>query len=559
MRHLHARIIVAMLLGCVTYSSADAQQAIDMDKLWREQRHAVASIRVVGRDPLGKPKVVPGTGVFVRPNAVLTAKHVIGRDEEWYQDAGIGPPDRRIEIWGLDDHDRKQKIGETTRARAAPESDLALVTIAETGYSVAALRNTALGNTLQPFGMLSWATGDQLIPHVFDRLPTDFGNGDTILLAYKSVPGDSGSPIFDANGFVVALLSWEGHDPATSLAEPIYLATPILPPAGPAAGNPLPPAKLPDPWQAVDHARSEALVAEAEAVVSRRVPYPGDFVVSGEKRWSDQALLARRIVFEPGSQLVFADSAAKNVPLVIVAEEIVSLSLDQPGIVSWESAAPADPPDRGNAASGGSGSSEGENGKSGAPGRDGLNGVDGAIAPRLSLLAKDIKGALIVDLSGQRGGKGGPGQTGGNGGDGAAGRRASQSAFDCKRGAGDGGRGGNGGNGGNGGRGGAGGSGGTLTLLTSNAQAAQITSQIVLRLIGGEGGQEGEGGKGGDAGAGGKRGAPALPYCRDDGNDGSPGNAGRRGAAGSAGIAGKSGSAELGTLSGDDIVRLVSR
>lgn len=551
--------IIAVLMGYAATGSVYAQEYFDTDRLWQEQRHAVVAIRVVGRDALGRPKVVPGTGVFIRPNAVLTAKHVIGREEDWYRDGGIGPPDRRIEVWGLDDHDRKQKIGETTRDRPASQADLTLVTLAEKGYGVAAMRNAALGDKLYSFGMLAWSNSDQLTPRTFKRLPNSSGNGDTLIIDYRSLPGDSGSPIFDADGFVVGLLSWEGHDPATSLAEPIYLAIPILPPLGPDVASPKPPPKLPDPWQTIDHARLETLTEEVAAVASRRVPYPDDFVVSGEKYWSDQALLARRIVFEPGAQLVFADSAAESSLLVVAAEEIVSLSLDQPGIVTWESAAPPDPVDRGNAASGAPGKSDGDNGQLGAAGEPGLDGPSGRNAPHLSVLAKDVKGALIVDLSGQLGGRGGTGQTGGRGGDGAAGQRASQSAFDCKRGPGDGGRGGDGGIGGKGGKGGTGGGGGMLTFLTDEPQAAQIASRIVVRLVGGPGGQGGEGGRGGDPGAGGRRGAPASPYCKDDGKDGPRGRNGDSGQPGSPGNSGNPGTAELGTLSTSQIIHLVSR
>jgi hypothetical protein len=136
----------------------------------------------------------------------------------------------------------------------------------------------------------------------------------------------------------------------------------------------------------------------------------------------------------------------------------------------------------------------------GGPGRNGGRGLDGASGLNLFLYIDSInvKGSLIIDLSG------GDGADGGNGGGGGGGSPGTTHCY-----------GGNGGDGGNGGAGGSGGRGGTLSLGGNGvSQFRTMIGQILtIQNKGGSFGYGGISGYGGPSGLGpdkknGKMGAP---------------------------------------------------
>jgi hypothetical protein len=148
--------------------------------------------------------------------------------------------------------------------------------------------------------------------------------------------------------------------------------------------------------------------------------------------------------------------------------------------------------------------------KDGTPGRNGGKGLDGTPGIDLFLYLEDvnIKGRLVIDLSGGNGGKGGNGGGGGGG---------SPGTLHCN--------GGNGANGGNAGQGGNGANGGALTITSKKNPTIQnwVGSKIMVYNYGGLPGERGIAGYHGAAG---------LGPSRKNGKNGEPGLDARNGLAG---------------------------
>jgi hypothetical protein len=289
---------------------------------------------------------------------------------------------------------------------------------------------------------------------------------------------------------------------------------------------------------------------------------PGDYVVSGDKRFNNWFLSAERIVFEPGARLIFSkDAIAARGNLFILAREIVSKDQERPGQIVWE--APPDPgaPGQAGTATPGenrddSGGTPGGRGDDGAIGAEGERGHDG---PNLTIITLKLQSPLLVDLHGTRGGPGAQGQHGGPGGAGGYGSAAFQNAVNCIRPAGNGAPGGPGGDGGQGGPGGMGGNGGVLTLVVPDADVALATRYIKTNLRPGDGGTGGAGGNPGAGGPGGSEGAQQLPYCRGDGKAGPSGPVGQQGSQGDGASKGRDGEFFVGSITPDVFSKVSKR
>lgn len=264
------------------------------------------------------------------------------------------------------------------------------------------------------------------------------------------------------------------------------------------------------------------------------------YVVDGLTRFNGWFIVADKVVFKSGSQLVFTKQALdgrRN--FFIVAKELISEDNNSPGQITYErpNSLPASSTP-GQAASGAQGAGDGSSGRQGATGNPGVNGDKGFSAPAITLTLLSVPNSgPSIDFRGAQGGEGGQGQKGGDGGAGAKGSPASQSMFDCKAGGGDGGAGGTGGTGGPGGMGGAGGDGGTVTIISPSDLLPSLTQKFRVQVAAGQGGKGGAPGVGGNGGAGGPGGQDARPYC--GGGSGGPG--GRTGGPGQPGATGPTG------------------
>jgi hypothetical protein len=275
------------------------------------------------------------------------------------------------------------------------------------------------------------------------------------------------------------------------------------------------------------------------------------FEVSGLTRFDGWFIVADKVIFKSGSQLIFTRQALQNRRnFYIVAKELVSEDANAPGTIAYER-----PPSEianaksGQAPSGTAGQSDGSSGSVGASGEQGSPGPKGFSAPSITLTLLSVPGSgPIVDLRGALGGTGGQGQKGGDGGAGAKGSPASESVVDCKAGGGRGGNGGRGGAGGSGGVGGTGGDGGTVTIITPDVVVPSLAEKFRVLTSAGIGGQGGAPGIGGNGGAGGPGGQEAKPYC-GGGPGGNGGGTGIAGVPGNAGVPGTDGDFLVGTIS----------
>ncbi len=242
-----------------------------------------------------------------------------------------------------------------------------------------------------------------------------------------------------------------------------------------------------------------------EAAQARPPVIVGEFRVQGQRVYNAPVLAARRIVFEPGSSLLFShQTLGLRRNAFVFAQEVASEDPEKPGLIGWEKTTPNSPPPMGTAAAGAdNGSREGASGGAGQNGRQGYIGQTGDIGPDVTLVALKVSPTLKVDISGGPGGNGANGESGARGGGGGYGNPASQNCCNCNRGAGDGSPGGPGGSGGPGGDGGTGGAGGTFTLVTPSEQVAVLTRVLQVNLAGGTPGLPGPGGKAGPGGGGG--------------------------------------------------------
>ncbi|SFI61976.1 Trypsin [Bradyrhizobium sp. Gha] len=552
-------VILSVLTGLSSLSYA---QSPDRGAILNQYKRAIVSIRVVGTDTNGKATTRRGTGVLVSDNWVVTARHVVGADSMW-QELPSGP-NRRIEVSSIEPNGRRTVLSEAS-AKLSTTDDIAVLILDSKGDTCAPISNSSISDDPKTLVGLFWGrdTNEPDSRNV-DTLARGRGQGDRIVIGYKPIDGDSGSPLFDAKGYVIAILSGDADRPEASAAVPAYTARSLLPgdavckrdvPTGSGASSF---DVLPSPWKQLESEQRD--VIRARVSTSKSVPFPGNFVISGDRYWTEPSLAAERLVFEPGSRLIFKESNARTArELTVVAGEIRSLSQENPGVITWEpSSAPDTAPAGSVGQSGPAGASDGAPGGNGGKGGTGATPSPGRDGPKLTLVVKRSINPIVLDVRGQGGGPGGNGGEGGVGGAGAPGRRASSSAFDCKRGPGDGGRGGDGGMGGDGGRGGAGGNGGIVTMLTPEPEIHAL-SRIILRVGAGREAAGGAAGQGGRGGPGGPRGLPAPPFCANDGRDGDPGVSGRAGAGGESGLPSKDGSAFVGSISEDEVTRLVSR
>jgi hypothetical protein len=308
---------------------------------------------------------------------------------------------------------------------------------------------------------------------------------------------------------------------------------------------------------ALDRVESNNRFSEA---VQAMPSVKGDqFTVEGTRIFNSPVLAVRKLVFKPGSKLIFSQAAVgERRNLYIFAEEVVSEDQESPGVIGWESSTTAAQPAQGNGLAGvDNGARQSAAGGVGGAGPDGLTGNTGIVAPNLTVLSRRVNSVLRIDLGGGHGGDGSKGGHGGRGGGGGYGSPASQSMFDCKAGGGDGGGGGGGGAGGRGGAGGQGGDAGTLTLILEDQQVATSTRFVIAKVDGGSGGVAGEGGLPGEGGPGGPGGADARPYC-GGGSNGGGGASGQVGLSGTPnpGLPGRSGSFFVGGLQTSDLDKI---
>ena len=218
-------------IGVTAFVPMAWSQAIDKNAVVTANQPAMVKVQAFGTAADGTVRAADvGTGVFVSSDGyILTALHVVGRDDEWQK---LGPdqlPNRHVEVTVLNKLGVPYVISESAAVKAIPGSDLALLRVSGSCFTYASISKE------RPRGyptlvVISW--GEATTPHATstDLTNTDIEKyGDKLTIEKISpVGGYSGSPLFDSTGSIVGILT-EKLGGFAPLAVPSTDAIPYLP------------------------------------------------------------------------------------------------------------------------------------------------------------------------------------------------------------------------------------------------------------------------------------------------------------------------------------------
>jgi hypothetical protein len=186
-----------------------------------QDRHksAIVRIRTTGLDRNQR-----GTGIIISPRGhVLTALHVVGGEN--------APPSLRIKVTTFDSRNRATELpGDMILEDKDPKLDLALLRIpGEDAYAEVSVTPVPPN---APLLALLWNDGSNVVRPYEGSLstpdPAKFPN--RIVLEVEGIEGNSGSPVFDASGTLVAIMTNKfADDRRFSLAAALSDATKLLP------------------------------------------------------------------------------------------------------------------------------------------------------------------------------------------------------------------------------------------------------------------------------------------------------------------------------------------
>jgi Trypsin-like peptidase domain len=170
---------------------------------------ATGDCRQNGNDAPG----TPGVGFYVSSEGhILTAGHVVRRDQEWRCDAAGRPDGRRVKVEGYDQqNDRAEEISAATRnVRVSPFADVALVKVRKgSGRDPVDSANTC-GPTGEVVAVV-WRDGGSGPTRISGSIQGNAEEYTGGLVKFdvsvgKVEAGDSGSPIFNRRGQLVGIL-----------------------------------------------------------------------------------------------------------------------------------------------------------------------------------------------------------------------------------------------------------------------------------------------------------------------------------------------------------------
>jgi S1-C subfamily serine protease len=203
------RTIVVLLTTLV--ATAATAQDLDPKRIWNANQRTVVKIKVSGTDASGQPSDVrTGSGVIVASNGtIVTALHVVGKDEEWFEPPG-GGRQRKVEIIGLNEHGIAESLGEAS-VTPVPALDVAILYITATALPAATVAKQR-PDDLAPIVAILWdPDSNQPQPHEAKLVPTDRGRyGDLLTAELAVIPGNSGAAVFDATGDLVGIITNQG-------------------------------------------------------------------------------------------------------------------------------------------------------------------------------------------------------------------------------------------------------------------------------------------------------------------------------------------------------------
>jgi hypothetical protein len=232
----HARLFALTVV--FSLSAARAQcQTIDSNQIWQGDGGAIVRIDVSGTDRSGAShQVTYGNGVIIDPKGtIITALHVVGQPTDW-QDTGNGTVDRIVGVTWRDKNGVERKW--QASVREIPTFDVAVLSI-----NADNLPSVPIGlSPIPPFSniaLIFWDKPQGSIPTIprllLGHLTTaDPGrDGPKITIVASVVEGNSGAPVFNAKGELVAIVTNEDEIHSLALAIPVSLFVPTFVPLAP--------------------------------------------------------------------------------------------------------------------------------------------------------------------------------------------------------------------------------------------------------------------------------------------------------------------------------------
>jgi hypothetical protein len=210
-------------------------QSIDVEQIFRQTRNKVVNLRVVGKAAPGEAFEQPifGSGVLIRTDVtdearrfrILTAGHVVRPNSSW---APLGSRFNRDVYITSEVGAGSQEFRPVTGVTVNAEKDIAQVVALPSTPAAADVKSTLL-EVDRYYAVVSWGIEDGRAAErptakrvrVLGPDPVD---PDLVRLEGELVPTESGSPVFDESGGVVAIVVMRevsGSDSHIALAIPV--------------------------------------------------------------------------------------------------------------------------------------------------------------------------------------------------------------------------------------------------------------------------------------------------------------------------------------------------
>jgi hypothetical protein len=235
-RHLGSRgwwlfgtSLIILVFDALVFNAAQAQSLspAKLREIFERSEPCIVQLSVRGTKDGRDVSTVLGTGFIIRTTTdakIMTARHVVGLDEDFDPVPGTVSLRKRDIALRVVSAYGSAAVGPYHAARASRDFDIAQIFVDRGPKDCLSLSHLrpALDDELV---VLTWAVGDARPSNVPVRvLPSVAEDGDLVRLDHEFHESQSGSPVIDGNGNVVAVLLVRDHVPG---AEPFSAALPV--------------------------------------------------------------------------------------------------------------------------------------------------------------------------------------------------------------------------------------------------------------------------------------------------------------------------------------------